>query len=116
MDTAATELYTYCHTLSLHDALPISAVITDDSGERRSYDLVLDEVSKPLMQAAREHIAFTSRHTTYPDGVVSNFEFNGDEQVRPVWRYLDLGPHVVYLSKIVKIGRASCRERVCQYV
>src|SRR3546814_12359244 len=22
--------------------------------------------------------------------------------VRPVWRYLDLGPHVVYLSKIVK--------------
>src|SRR3546814_1875276 len=96
--------------------LPVSAVITDDSGERRSYDLVLDEVSKPLMQAAREHIAFTSRHTTYPDGVVSNFEFNGDEQVRPVWRYLDLGPHVVYLSKIVKIGRASCRERVCQYV
>src|SRR3546814_18553797 len=54
------------------------------------------------MQAAREHIAFTSRHTTYPDGVVSNFEFNGDEQVRLVWRYLDLGPHVVYLSKIVK--------------
>src|SRR3546814_11550528 len=23
-DTATTELYTYCHTLSLHDALPIS--------------------------------------------------------------------------------------------
>src|SRR3546814_16173403 len=84
------------------DVCSSDLVITDDSGERRSYDLVLDEVSKPLMQAAREHIAFTSRHTTYPDGVVSNFEFNGDEQVRPVWRYLDLGPHVVYLSKIVK--------------
>lgn len=82
--------------------LPVSAVITDDSGEHRSYDRVLDEVSKPLMQAAREHIAFASRHTTYPDGVVSNFEFNGNEQVRPVWRYLDLGPHVVYLSNIVK--------------
>src|SRR3546814_8578776 len=53
------------------------------------------------MQAAREHIAFASRHTTYPDGVVSNFQFNGNEQVRPVCRYLDLGPHVVYLSNIV---------------
>src|SRR3546814_4149226 len=84
------------------DVCSSDLVITDDSGERLSYDLVLDEVSKPLMQAAREHIAFTSRHTTYPDGVVSNFEFNGDEQVRPVWRYLDLGPHVVYLSKIDK--------------
>ncbi len=54
------------------------------------------------MQAAREHITFASRHTTYPDGVVSNFEFHGNEQIRPVWRYLDLGPHVVYLSNIVK--------------
>src|SRR3546814_1634018 len=25
-DTATTEIYTYCHTLSLHDALPISRV------------------------------------------------------------------------------------------
>src|SRR3546814_12961242 len=25
-DTAATEIYTYCHTLSLHDALPISGL------------------------------------------------------------------------------------------
>src|SRR3546814_11900442 len=53
--------------------LPVSAVITDDSGERRSYDLVLDEVSKPLMQAAREHIAFTSSHPTYPDCFFLNF-------------------------------------------
>lgn len=82
--------------------LPVSAAITDDSEERRNYDRVLDEISKPLMHAAREHITFTSRHTTYPDGVVSNFEFNGNKQVRPVWRYLDLGPHVVYLSNIVK--------------
>lgn len=82
--------------------LPVSAVITDDSGERRNYDRVLDEVSKPLMQVAREYITFAPRHTTYPDGVVSNFECNGNEQIRPVWRYLDLGPHVVYLSNIVK--------------
>ncbi|NYT76954.1 Fic family protein [Alcaligenaceae bacterium] len=82
--------------------LPVSAVITDDSAQRRNYDCVLDEISKPLMQEAREHITFTSRRTTYPDGVVSNFEFNGNEQLRPVWRYLDLSPHVLYLSNIVK--------------
>lgn len=82
--------------------LPVSAVITDDSGERRNYDRVLDAVSKPLMQAVREHITFASRHATYPDGVVSNFQFVDNGLARPVWRYLDLGPHVVYLSGIVK--------------
>lgn len=82
--------------------LPVSAVITDDSGERRKYDRVLDELSKPLMHEAREHVAFTSEPTTYPDGVISNFEFNGNEQVQSVWRYLDLGPHVIYLSAILK--------------
>src|SRR3546814_897107 len=44
--------------------LPVSAVIIDDSGERRNYDRALDEVSKPLMQEALAYIAFTSRHTT----------------------------------------------------
>src|SRR3546814_19841901 len=28
MGTAPTEIYTYCHTLSLHDALPISLDVT----------------------------------------------------------------------------------------
>src|SRR3546814_14552575 len=27
-DTATTEIYTYCHTLSLHDALPISMIVS----------------------------------------------------------------------------------------
>lgn len=82
--------------------LPVSAVITDDAGERLSYDHVLDAVSKPLMQEARDYIRFASTQTTYPDGVVSNFIFNGTEQLRPVWRYLNLSPHVVFLSNIVK--------------
>src|SRR3546814_5123105 len=30
-DTAATEIYTYCHTLPLHDALPISTGGPDDA-------------------------------------------------------------------------------------
>src|SRR3546814_9038787 len=30
-DSATTEIYTYCHTLSLHDALPISSVRQTDT-------------------------------------------------------------------------------------
>lgn len=81
--------------------LPVSAVITDDAGERRRYDRVLDRVSAPLMQAVREFVAFEPTQTTYPDGVLSNFAFSGLDEARPVWCYPDLGPHVVYLSDII---------------
>src|SRR3546814_3938880 len=30
-DTATTEIYTYCHTLSLHDALPIFEVVIENA-------------------------------------------------------------------------------------
>ncbi|VVO09963.1 hypothetical protein PS691_03319 [Pseudomonas fluorescens] len=82
--------------------LPISAVITDDSGERRAYDSVLDQVSKPLMQGIRDQVAFASTRTHYPDGVVSNIEFTGQDQARPVWRYPNLGPHVVFISNVIR--------------
>lgn len=82
--------------------LPVSAVITDDAGERRGYDKVLDEISKPLMRELNEDISFVSTYTAYPDGVVSNLEFRGGDKARPVWRYPDLGAHVTYLSNIIK--------------
>ncbi len=81
--------------------LPVSAVITDDPGERRAYDRVLDQVSKPLMQHVREHAEFASTRTSYPDGVVSNFVFKNPDQARPLWRYPDLGPHVVFMSNVI---------------
>jgi len=81
--------------------LPISAVITGDAGERRGYDRVLDQVSRPLMQVVRERVTFEAAQTTYPDGVVSNFVFNGGDLARPPWRYPDLGPHVVFLANII---------------
>lgn len=80
--------------------LPISAVITDDASERRGYDRVLDQVSRPLMQAVSDHITFAPTQTTYPDGVTSNFIFKGVDHARPLWRYPDLGPHVVFLANI----------------
>lgn len=88
--------------------LPVSAVITDDAGERRSYDRILDEVSKPLLQALREQVVFETVRTSYPDGVVSNFAFHGSEQARPLWRYPDLGAHVVFLSNV--IGRTLTEQ------
>ncbi|MGI4859364.1 MAG: Fic family protein, partial [Janthinobacterium lividum] len=82
--------------------LPVSAVITDDTGERRGYDRVLDQVSQPLMQAIRHHVVFEATRTSYPDGVVSNFAFHGVDEARPLWRYPDLGPHVTFLSNIIR--------------
>ncbi|KVC49202.1 Fic family protein [Burkholderia diffusa] len=82
--------------------LPISAVIMDDAGERRGYDKVLDHVSAPLMANVRENVSFAAAQTTYPDGVVSNFAFDGEQLARPLWRYPDLSPHVQYLANIVK--------------
>lgn len=82
--------------------LPLSAVITDDAGERRSYAKVLDQVSVPLMRVIRENVSFAPTRTRYPDGVVSNLQFNGEDVARPLWRHLDLTPHVVYLSKVIE--------------
>lgn len=81
--------------------LPVSAVITSDPGERRAYDQILDRVSRPLMMAIRDHVEFAKVQTTYPDGVTSNFVFEAQDLARPTWRYPDLGPHVVYLSKVI---------------
>jgi len=82
--------------------LPVSAVITDDPGERLGYDRVLDEVSRPLMQAVRDQVSFEPGSTTYPDGVVSNFAFSGGDLAEPLWRYPDLGPHVVFMSRVIR--------------
>ncbi len=81
--------------------LPISAVITADPGERRAYDQVLDSVSKPLMSEVVDLVRFSGGHTLYPDGVTSNFEFGGDAVARPMWRYPNMSPHVLYLSKVI---------------
>jgi len=82
--------------------LPISSVITDDADERRHYDQVLDQVSKPLMQAISDQFTFSPMPTRYPDGVASNFVFQGDREARSLWRYPDLGPHVVFLSRVIE--------------
>lgn len=82
--------------------LPISSLITCAAAERKRYDDMLDEISKPLMTAVKESYKFAGAATVYPDGIRSNLDFRGDDQARPVWRYLDLSPHVTYLAEIIE--------------
>jgi DNA-directed RNA polymerase subunit F len=41
--------------------------------------------------------------------VVSNIVFTGHDQSRPLWRYPDFGPHVIFMSNV--IGR-TIREQM----
>lgn len=81
--------------------LPISSLITSDSAERRAYDHILDTISRPLMGVLSGAYEFASAQTTFPDGIRSNFVFKGDAIARPVWRYLDLTRHVIYLADVL---------------
>ena len=80
--------------------LPVSAVIGHPAN-RQQYDSILDRVSKPIMNQFRGRVEFVSERTRYSDGVVSNFQFSGVHEARPAWRYLHLGDHVCYLSKVI---------------
>jgi hypothetical protein len=81
--------------------LPVSSLITSHSAERLAYDRILDIVSRPLMSALAGAYEFVSTQTTYPDGIRSNFLLKDDALARPVWRYLDLTQHVVYLADVI---------------
>ena len=80
--------------------LPISSLITSDSRERRGYDRVLEEVSRPLMALIAGRFKF-GHPVTYPDGIASNLHFDDFELARPLWRTPDLTRHVVYLSDVI---------------
>jgi Fic/DOC family len=82
--------------------LPVSSVMDQGSVQRRAYDQILDDISRPLMMHLREHYEFTSTQTLYADGIRSNFVFHGDALARPVWRYLDLTAHLVYLAEVIE--------------
>jgi hypothetical protein len=82
--------------------LPVSSLISSQAADRRAYDGILDTISAPLMQALTGQYAFDPKQTVYADGIRSNFVFSADEVARPVWRHLDLTPHVVYLANVLE--------------
>ena len=91
--------------------LPVSSLITSDSAERRAYDSILDTISRSLMGVLPGAYEFAPAPTVYPDGIRSNFVFKGDAVARPVWRYLDLTRHVIYLADVLaRTIREDMRE------
>lgn len=81
--------------------LPVSSMITSKVAQRRAYDRLLDTISRPLMGALAGAYEFESAQTIYPDGIHSNFVLKDDAVAQPVWRYLDLTDHVVYLADVL---------------
>lgn len=91
--------------------LPVSSLISSDAAERRAYDRILDEVSRPLMRSVAGQWEFTAVPTTYPDGITSNFAFKGHDSARHAWRMLDLTRHVSYLADVLdRTVREDMRE------
>jgi hypothetical protein len=82
--------------------LPVSSLIASDASERRAYDRILDVVSRPLMRTLSETYRFAETATAYPDGIASNFVFDGADSARHAWRYLDLSQHVAYMADVVQ--------------
>ncbi len=80
--------------------LPVSSTINKSAASRTAYDKILEAYSRPLMAKTSDDIRFGNR-TTYPDGVVSDFEFSGSDTLRPAWRYPDLTEQSEYLFHIV---------------
>src|SRR3546814_14975099 len=122
-DTATTEIYTYEHTLSLHDALPIFWPIGNPlaKGTPQRVDNEIG-VGRPLERAV--HIR-CERFRSLDDGspviigpVIQNNalarkgrveEFTAKDAGEP------LGDFIGDAVLVQEIGRASCRERVGQY-
>src|SRR3546814_18601356 len=96
-ETAPTENYTDCHTLSQHDALPISypdgRIVIPSPGGREGA-------------------------VKYTDYAIGRFI---DEASTRAWfadtLFVIVADHDASVAgRVHQIGRASCRERVCQYV
>src|SRR3546814_11911413 len=80
-DPAATGIYTYCHTLSLHDALPICL-----SREKWLFENLLDELSghaQALSQCAAalaevDALASLAEHALANDWAAANLSENNE--------------------------------------
>src|SRR3546814_18974663 len=141
MDPATTEIYTYLHTLSLHDALPIFVRGLVDSD-----DLTLN-VSRELLQSSRQVERIRGALTKRVLDLLERIAGEDNEKYGVFWqafgnvlkegvvedtgnreRILKLLRFPSTLRKTAddrvwldaylprKTGRSSCRERACQHV
>src|SRR3546814_19374434 len=117
-DPATTEIYTYGHTLSRHDALPISAVSPSASP---IWSILTPAASERSGTAARSVSATGGEpfHATSASPVTSSFLVAGGTASTGLPLSVTTEEMIHLMSGPEpegKIGRASCRERVGQYV
>src|SRR3546814_15588993 len=109
-DQATTEIYTYSHPLSLHDALPIYVpllTLAENIALPRATGLLLDaEADRVAADAAIARLAIKAPGADALPGELSGG--NAQKVVIAKW----LAP----TTRVLQIGRASCRDRVCQSV
>ncbi len=82
--------------------VPVSGLIARNADEKKAYDQILDNVSRPFMQRYSGACKFEKDLTFYEDGVRSNFSFSPDLNPEPAWRFMDLTSHVQYLGDVVR--------------
>src|SRR3546814_16980174 len=100
-DSVTTQIYIYCHTLSLLDALPIF--------HRRGPLMGLADL---VVLAGIEKDALGGRRLTGVD-------VRHDADVAIFLERMAAGHDLISVAgapSTPQIGRASCRDRVCQYV
>src|SRR3546814_12820449 len=107
-DTATTEIYTYCHTLSLHDALPICWIwlpLGPGAAAGSGSGSICDTAAASAFSGAAELV----RTRSCGPKLASARRASGPMSVRFRKTPRPIGDRS-------QIGRASCRERVGQYV
>src|SRR3546814_19824955 len=115
MDTAPTEMYTYCRPLALHAALPICCLAgCVPLGRSRAVRVGGLDVVDQYTWSQGPRVALS-----YAKGVARPCILTRSNQCGKV-----RGPFQRRIKRAVtkrnpqkgQIGRESCRERVCQYV
>src|SRR3546814_11817158 len=118
MVTANTDIYTYVHTLSLHDALPIFGQQSHNAGIRnagigmpRNSTKTIHETTATQTASTRELVRRASRSPR-----VAIMTATSAAGMRPARGSTRVKPAMRTSTARHEIGRASGRERVGQYV
>src|SRR3546814_117933 len=135
--SSPTGIYTYCHTPSLHAALPIFNSSIDQlgvhtggaivvpvglilaSGAARVFSLLFSELRDAVFARVGQHAIRAVGLQIFRHLHALALRFHLSRQTGGLTRAIERGTRGIQtlLSFLLfKIGRASCRERVCQYV
>src|SRR3546814_16663676 len=76
-------------------------------------DEIGDAARKP--QQELERLTWEKAPLRYPEGIDGKVRAQLEHELELIGE-LDYAPYFLTVHSIVEIGRASCRERVCQYV